>query len=324
MRKLSHFLVIAATVLLIQPIITTAGLAQKWPTRPVHFILPFGPGSGADTAARLLQDKLQQIWGQPIVIEPRPGGDGIISVGAVINAKDDHVLFLGPTSVYVVQRYLHENMAYDPETDLQPIAGIAKVQIAMAVPSSLGINTVKEFVELSRAEPSKVSYAVAPGFSEFVLDAFVRENKLQIAKVPYKDITTSPMDLGANRIQLSMQSYAAMRSYGDNGKIKFIAINDQTRSTIAPNVPSVVESGYPSLVASPVLGLLGARDLPLSLRQKIAADVVTVLKDKQVVERLGLSGQPAAPMGVEEFSAAVKQQYEHVARIASVLGMKRH
>lgn len=324
MQKLSHFAMIAVVTLVLQPILMAAGMAQTWPTRPVHFVLPFGPGSGADTAVRLLQENLEKTWHQPVVIDAKPGGDGLISVGAVVNARDDHTLFFGPTSIYVVQRYLHENMTFDPEKDLTPIAGVAKVQIAMAVPTSLGISTVKEFVALARANPSKVSYAVAPGFSEFVLDGFVRENNLKIEKVSYKDITTSPLDLGENRIQLSMQSYAAMRSYAQTGKIKFIAINDESRSTLAPDIPSVVESGYPSLMASPVLGVLGPRDMPMELRRKIAADVVAATKDGKVMERLTLSGQPAAPMAVDEFSAAVKGQFQHVAQIASVLGMKRH
>jgi tripartite-type tricarboxylate transporter receptor subunit TctC len=299
-------------------------MAQKWPTRPVHWVLPYGPGSGVDTAARLLNDKLQAMWGQPVVIDNKPGGDGIISVGSVVSANDDHVLFFGPTSAYVVQRYQHENMNYDPEKDLQPIAGVAQVQIAMAVPASLGISNVKEFVALAKANPSKVSYAVAPGFSEFVLDGFVRENDLHIAKVPYRDITTSPMDLGENRIQLVMMSYAAMRAYEQTGKIKVIAMNSDKRSPIAPKIPSVVEEGAPSLIASPVLGFLGPRNMALDVRKKAAADIVAVVKDKVTADRLGLTGQPAAPMEVDEFSKAVKEQYTQVAHIAGVLGMKRN
>src|ERR1700744_5361956 len=153
-------------------------------------------------------------------------------------------------------------MSFDPETDLAPIAGVAKVQMAIAVPTSLGISTLAEFVALARAKPTTPRYGVAPGFSEFVFDGFVKENGLAIAKAPYRDITKSPIDLGENRIQLSMQSYAAMRSYAQTGKIKFIAINDSKRSPIAPDVPSVVEAGFPSLQASPVLGLLGPRDMP--------------------------------------------------------------
>lgn len=314
---------VAALALAIDAIATTASLAQQWPAHPVRLVLPFGPGSGADTAARLITDKLQQRWGQSVIIDGKPGGDGLLSLQTVVSAKDDHTLFFGPSSIFVVQRYMHENLPFDPETDLAPIAGVAKVQIAVAVPTSLGISTLAEFVALARAKPNETSYSVAPGFSEFVFDGFVKENGLAIAKVPYRDITKSPVDLGENRIQLSMQSYAAMRTYAQTGKIKIIAINDRERSSIAPDIPSVVEAGFPSLLASPVLGLLGPRDMPIDLRRRIAADVLAALDDKTVRERLALTGQPAAPMGVDAYTSALKEQYAQVAHIASVLGIAR-
>ncbi len=313
--------IVVALALTVHAIATTASLAQQWPTHTVRFILPFGPGSGADTAARLVTEKLQQKWGQPVIIDGKPGGDGLLSLQTVVSANDDYTLFFGPSSIFVVQRYLHENMSFDPETALAPIAGVAKVQIAVAVPTNLGISTLAEFVALARAKPSETSYAVAPGFSEFVFDGFVKENGLAIAKVPYRDITKSPMDLGENRIQLSMQSYAAMRTYAQTGKIKIIAINDRERSPIAPDIPSVVEEGFPSLLASPVLGLLGPGDMPIDLRRRIAADVVAVLGDKTIGERLALTGQPVTPMGLDAYTAALKEQYAQVAHIASVLGL---
>jgi tripartite-type tricarboxylate transporter receptor subunit TctC len=311
---------VGALALAIHTVTATASFAQQWPTHPVRFVLPFGPGSGADTAARMLTDKLQKKWGQPVIIEGKPGGDGLLSVQTVVSAKDDHTLYFGPSSMFVVQRYMHPDTSFNPETDLTPIAGVAKVQIAIAVPASLGISTLAEFVALARAKPKETSYAVAPGFSEFVFDGFVKENGLAIAKVPYRDITKSPLDLGENRIQLSMQSYAAMRSYAQTGKIKYIAINDRERSPIAPDIPSVVESGYPSLLASPVLGLLGPCGMPIDLRQRIAADILAAL-EKTTAERLALTGQPATPLGVDAYTAALKEQYAEVAHIASVLGI---
>ena len=126
---------VAALALAIYAIAASASLAQQWPTRPVRLVLPFGPGSGADTAARLITDKLQQKWDQPVIIDGKPGGDGLLSLQTVVSANDDHTLFFGPSSIFVVQRYMHENISFDPETDLAPIAGVAKVQIAVAVPT---------------------------------------------------------------------------------------------------------------------------------------------------------------------------------------------
>lgn len=305
------------------PAAVAQSTAKAWPERTVRLILPFGPSSGADIAARLLTDKLQVIWKQPIVVEGKPGGDGLLSIGTVVNAKDDHILFFGPSSAYIVHPYVHENLPYDPDRDLTPIAGVAKVQIAIAVPSSIGVSTMTDFVAFAKANPGKVSYGVAPGFSEFVWNGFLRESGLELGKVPYRDITTSPTDLGENRIQLAMMSYAAMRATAEGGRIKVLAMNDTKRSSIAPDIPSIVEAGFPTLVASPILGMLGPRDMALDVRQKAAAGVLEALKDTTVVERLGTSGQPASPMGVEEFQAALNGQHEQVARIAKVLGMAK-
>jgi tripartite-type tricarboxylate transporter receptor subunit TctC len=258
-----------------------------------------------------------------VVVEGKPGGDGLLSIGTVVNAKDDHVLFFGPSSAYVVHPYVHDNLPYDPDRDLLPIAGVARVLVSVAVPTSLGTNTLKDFVAYARAQGGKASYGVAPGFSEFVFNGFLRETSLAMAKVPYRDITTAPTDLAEGRIQLVMQSYAAMRSFEQGGKIKVIAITDRKRSEIAPDIPSVLEAGFPSLEAVAVLGMLGPREMALDIRRKAGADVVEVTKDKTVGDRLRITGQPPDPMGVDAFAEAIKGQQERVAQIAKILGMPR-
>lgn len=321
--KLNRRTLLTAVAMVASSMASHACAQANWPQRTVRLILPFGPASGADIAARLLAERLQPMWGQPVIVEGKPGGDGLISIGTVVSANDDHIFFFGPTSAYVVHPYVHDNLPYDLDRDLTPIAGVAQVQIAMAVPTQLGVNTLKEFVEYAKKNSATVNYGVAPGFSEFVFDGFKREQGLNIPKVPYRDITTSAGDIGAGRLQLGMMSYAAMRSTEQLGTIKVLAINSAKRSEVAPDIPSVVEAGYPSLVASPILGLLGPRDMPLALRQKIAADILEVMKDAKVRDRLNLTGQPAAPMNVEAFTAGINEQRAQVTRIANLLGLAR-
>lgn len=323
LKSLFQVATIVLGVLASQCVIATASWAQAWPQRPVRFILPFGPASGSDAAARLLSDRLKNIWGQPVVVEGRPGGDGLVSIRAVLNAADDHVLFFGPSSAFVVHPYVHDNLNYDPERDLLPIAGVAKVQIAMAVPTSLGVATLKDFVALAQKSPDKFSYGVAPGFSEFVFNGFLRQNELRIAKVPYRDITQSPPDIGIGRIHIGMMSYAAMRAQEQTGNIRIVVINDVKRSAIAPDVPSVVEAGFPNLVASPVLGLLGPKEMSAEARRAAAAGVIEAMKDPSVLEGLNRTSQPPAPMDSAEFQAALKEQFQLVERIAAIVGLQR-
>lgn len=316
-----------ACILGLLPYVPPAAIAQtaqqSWPQRTVRLILPFGPASGADIAARLLAERLQVVWGKPVVVEGKPGGDGLLSIGTVVNAKDDHVLFFGPSSAYVVHPYVHENLPYDFDRDLQPIAGVARVLVSVAVPASLGITSMKDFVAHAKANAGKLSYGVAPGFSEFVFNGFLRETALEMAKVPYRDITTAPTDLGEGRVQLLMQSYAAMRAAEQGGKIKVIAITDRRRSDIAPDIPSIVEAGFPSLEAVAILGMLAPREMAPDATRRVAADVVAILADKSIAEKLRITGQSPDAMGVEAFSAAIKAQQDQVARIAKVLGIAR-
>ena len=145
-------LLLAATALTL----ATAGASfaqQAWPQRNIKFIIPFGPGAGADISARLLQDALQKKWGQAIVIENRPGGDGIVALSAFVTANDDHTLLYAATGSFAVHPYQHEKLPYNAATDLQPIARVTNTVLAMGVPVSLGVKSLKEVVAMAKAKP---------------------------------------------------------------------------------------------------------------------------------------------------------------------------
>ena len=129
---------------------TSPAVAQVWPQRPVKFVLPLGPGSGADIGARLLADRLTARWGQPVVVENRPGGDAIVAISTFVNAHDDYVLLCSPTSAFTAHPYLHENLPYKP-SDLLPIARVSNTIITLAVPASLNVGSVADLVALARA-----------------------------------------------------------------------------------------------------------------------------------------------------------------------------
>jgi len=147
-----RFSIVAALALAFHAIGATASVAQQWPTRPVRFVLPFGPGSGADTGARLITEKLQQKWGQPVVIDGKPGGDGLLSLGAVVSAKDDHTFFFGPSSIFVVQRYVPEVRKGDKRiilVDGKAVGGINRVPAEGEARSNLHVGGRPEPLDLS-------------------------------------------------------------------------------------------------------------------------------------------------------------------------------
>src|ERR1700704_2129615 len=149
-------------VLLAQAQAQTPAEAQTWPQRPVKFIVPFGPGAGADIGARLLAERLPARWGKPVVIENRPGGDSLVAIQAFLSANDDHVLLFAPSGNFTVHPFQYEKLPYTP-ADLVPIARVSNTILAVGVPQSMNIATLAEFVARARAEPGKLNAAVVPG-----------------------------------------------------------------------------------------------------------------------------------------------------------------
>src|SRR5712692_6080579 len=145
---------------------TSAQKAQTWPQRPVRFIVPFGPGAGVEIGARLVADRLPARWGKPVIVENRPGADGLVAIQAFVSANDDHTLLCSPSGSFTVHPYQYDKLPYAP-ADLVPIARISNTILAVGVPASMNIATLAEFVERARAQPGKFNAAVVPGITEF-------------------------------------------------------------------------------------------------------------------------------------------------------------
>jgi tripartite-type tricarboxylate transporter receptor subunit TctC len=294
-----------------------------WPQRPVRFILPFGAGSSTDIVSRILAEQLQTIWGKPVVVENRPGGDAILSITTFTSSADDHVFFFGPTSVYLVHPYAHAQLPYDATRDMAPIARLSKTVLIQAAPASLSANNMKEFVELARANPGKMNYGQTPGFQEFIFEGFLREYGLGVSKVPYRDIVQAATDLAENRIQILGVAYQVVLPQLQAGRVKLLGIADRVRSELSPATPSVTEQGFPTLEALSIVGLYGQPTMTLALRKKIAADVLALVAEPSIISRMRSAGQSMDPGGPEEFAATIAQQHAQVADIARRLGISR-
>ena len=189
MRRLIAF---AAIAMLGLAHIGSAAAQSAYPTRTVRFILPYGAGSATDTAARLFANGLGKLWGKPVIVDNRPGGDGLVSLSAFAQAKDDHVLWFGPAGAFTALPYMHDTLPFDPSPNMNPIVSISVVVLAVSVPASLKIDTVTQLVALARSEPGKLNAAAANGISDFLLFGFFKKQGLEVAEVPYRDIMQAP------------------------------------------------------------------------------------------------------------------------------------
>jgi tripartite-type tricarboxylate transporter receptor subunit TctC len=317
------FIVLAATAAAL-PFATRAQLApaaRSWPQRPVRFILPLGPGSGSDIGARLFADRLAARWGQPVVIENRPGGDAFVAITAFIGAHDDHTLLFAPTSTFTAHSILHSKLPYDPR-DLAPIARVTNTLIALSVPASLNVGTVKELVALTRARPGKLNRASITGALDLMLSGFLKGADLIIEKVPYRDPVQAVTDLAEGRIQVYTAAFAIVQSQVQAGTVKVLAMTNGQRAPTAPEIPTAAEAGYPALEFDGLVGLFGPPSMAPALRERIANDIREVATDPYIGSRLIQTGQILNPGKAAEFAAVIEEQTSRLTAIAKALDIK--
>lgn len=299
----------------------TKAQTQPWPQRPVRFIIPLGPGSGVDITARLVADKLAVKWGQPVIVENRPGGDAVLAISGVLNAHDDHVLLFTPASSFTAHPLLHDKLPYDVK-DLVPIARVTNTLIALGVPTELNVSTVKELAARIRAEPGQLNYASVTGANDLLFAAWLKTEKLDMAKVPYKDAVQAINDLAESRIHAFVGAYAIMRPRVQAGKVKVIALTNRQHAKSLNDIPTAAEAGFKSLEFDGLVGLFGPRNISQSVRDRIAADIRDVVSDPEVETKLSATGQVVNPGTPAEFTVALNDQRATVKRIGETLGIK--
>ena len=319
-----RFVMLTLAVILGAVVLTipTAAIAQQWPTRSVKVIVPLGPGSGTDVIGRLFAERLSARWNKPVVVENRPGGDGMIGIRAFLTAADDHVLLFTATSVFTGHPYLHDKLPYDPN-DLIPAAQANYTPVVIAVPTALNISSMKEFVDMARAKPNALNAAAITGLQDLIFNGFLKAENLQIAKVPYRDTVLALNDLAENRIQILLTSITIVRGQVQAGKVRIIATTSRQRQPVLPEAPTVSEAGVPSLTVEGGAGFFVLKTLNAQVRERIADDVIKVAEaDPSLRERLTAMGQVLHTGPSSEFVKLVQDQRARAADAARLLGIK--
>ncbi|HEX3506424.1 MAG TPA: tripartite tricarboxylate transporter substrate binding protein [Xanthobacteraceae bacterium] len=293
--------------------------ADNWPTRPVRLILTLGPGSGADIGARLLADKLSQRWGQPVIVDNRTGGDGIVAINAFVSAHDDHVLLFSPTSSFTAHPFLHDHLPYKA-SDLVPITRVSNTFVAVSVPASLNVDSLAKFVALAREKPGQLNWAGLTGALDFLLAGWLQQENLNVAKIAYKNPVDAANDLAEGRVQFYESAFAIVRPQLQTGKIKVLAVTNTVRAPNLPDLPTVAEAGFPGLTVDGLVGLFGPTGISNALRDKITADIRAVADDT-IRERLLTTGQLLNVGSADEFAKSLDQQRQQIADFAKKLGV---
>jgi tripartite-type tricarboxylate transporter receptor subunit TctC len=316
----------ARTLISTDPSIAVEGaLGQNWPQRTVKIILPFGPGSGADIAARIFADRISQRWARSVVIENRPSSDGLVAITAFTNANDDHTLLYASGAVFIPHPFVHEKLPYEAARDLIPVAGITDVSIGIIVPQSLKIGSLTELEALARAQPGKLNWGAITSLDDFLFSGFLKSSGLAMARVPYRDPIQALNDISEGRIDVTVAALALELPRIQSGKVKLLAVVNRRRSPAAPNVPTAVEAGYPALsygAYGAIGGLFGPPMMSRGTRERIAQDLRAICDDPMVASQLAPTGQIVTFVAPDEFAAGLAEERTRVTAIARLLGIK--
>jgi tripartite-type tricarboxylate transporter receptor subunit TctC len=291
--------------------------AEAWPQRTVKIIAPLPAGGGTDLAARVFAEGLSQRWGQSVIVENRPGADGIVGVTAFVNAHDDHTLlfsFAGPISINPL---IHDKLPYDPVRDLVPIAAVIDNFFAIAVSAQTELQSIDSFITAARASPERFNWAATAGLPQYIFLALQKKNGLALTQVPYREFAPALQDLAENRIQVLVTAPSIMLPAVASGKARLLMVTNRQRSPMAPEVPTAEEAGFPELTFDGVVGFFGGRDLPTAVRARIADDVAAVGKNSEVNARLQAAGVKVRILMPAQFASAIDEQSTKVREIVS-------
>jgi tripartite-type tricarboxylate transporter receptor subunit TctC len=291
-------------------LLTTApGLAaEPWPQRVVRLIVPMGSGSAPDVAARLYAERLATRWTRAVVVENRPGAEGLIGATAFAGMHDDHILLFSPAAPISVFPFTQEKLAYDPARDFVPISSAIDTFGSIAVSASLNVTSLAELVAIARAQPGKLNWSSGGGAFATLLTAFAKTARFEVTQVSYREQSLAIQDLAEGRIQVVATTLTTLLPSSRAGKIRLLAVTNKRRAPIAPDVPTVREAGHGELEFEGLIGFFGARGLPLGLRDRISSDVRAVAGDPVLAERLVLAGQLVRASTAPEFAGEIEEQ----------------
>jgi tripartite-type tricarboxylate transporter receptor subunit TctC len=291
-------------------------LAEIWPERGVKIITSFPAGTGGDLSARLYAERLALRWGKPVIVENKPGADGILAVTAVIGMRDNHTLLYingGPVTTNALN---HDNLPYDPVRDLIPISSGADVSIAVSIPASLKVDSLVSFIALARAQPGKLNWGATPGALDYVVPGFLKRAGLDLTHVSYREIAPALQDLAEGRIHLYVSALASQLGMVSSGNIKVIAITNRERSPLVAQAQTTAEAGSPDLSLEGFLGFFGPRGMSKDLVDRIGADIRAVGADPAINARLASGGLIARTNTAVEFAEIIELERAKVAAIA--------
>lgn len=291
-------------------LVAAAPAWAQYPSKPIRVLVPFGAGSSTDIVMRILAQPLGQSLGQPVVVENKAGADGAIAAAEVAKAPaDGHTLMLGTNSPMSAGPHLRK-VPYDAIRDFTPISLIGNYTFFVLVHPSVPARTLQELIAYAKANPGRLNYATG-NTSAIVMTAMLASQAgMELVHVPYKSEPPAITDLLSGTIQLMISSYATVAPHMREGKLRPLVTTLPNRTSLMPDVPTIVEAGFPKFSVSPWAGMFGPARMPKDVTERLNRELNALIRRAEVRE--ALLKQAFDPKGstVDEFNAYVKEQYD--------------
>ncbi len=298
---------------------------QNYPSRPIRFVVSFPPGGVSDRLGRLLSQHMQESWGQPVVVENRPGGSGFIASQAVATAAPDgHTLLLGNINTHAINSALFQKLPYDPVKDFAPISLLVSVPNLLLVHPSVQASSAQELVALARARPGSLTYASAGSGTSTHMSAELLKSMsgIEIVHVPYKGPAPALQAILAGEVNLYFETVASSLQLVRAGRLKALAITSAVRSTLAPEIPTVAESGMPGFEVAPWFGALTRAGTPSEIVTRLNTEMVRILSLSDVRSALAAQGVTVIGSTPDAFARYIDQEITRWSKVVRQTGAK--
>ncbi len=297
-----------------------------YPSRPIRLIVAQAPGSGPDILARLIGQKLTESWGQQIVVENRPGANAIFGMEAAAKSKPDgYTIVIAVPSALTMNPYVYKSLPYDTFRDFTPITQTATNTFGLFVNYALPAKSVKDLVALARSRPKELpygSYGVG-NQTHLAAELFANEAKLKLLHVPYKGQTPAVAELMSGQVALLFSAMPGTAPHVETGRLRLLATCGEKRDAVFSNVPTMVESGYPSVIITGWTGLLGPTGMPREAVTRIQAQVHKHLLSPEIKESLTKQGSAPVASTPEQFAAFIKAEAAKWSRVIRQAGLEK-
>jgi len=321
-------LLLGATFALAAPLLAprTARAQAKpaYPTKPVRLVVPYAPGGLPDTVARIVGQKLGEQWGQQVLVDNRPGGNGVVSAQFVIaSPPDGYTMMVTDNSLIAINPALYPKLPYDAKKDFLPVSLAARAPLYLAINPEVPANTLQEFVALVRSKPGVYSYGSSGIGSthHLCMESLKATLGLNIVHVPFKGTGQSVPAVVSGDVAAVFSAGPSVFGFAKSGKVKLLAVNSAKRATQSPNIPTIAETLIPGFDFAPTIGLFAPAGMPAEIIRQVGADVAQVVKIPAVIDNMQTLGIDPVGASGEEYALMLKEDTERYAKAIKASGI---